>query len=77
MVFQGCFKGVSRRLRKFHECFETFSRKFKAYRKSCSVVVVVAASRAEGGLVCIQETNCMEGNAQFSLKIPDLRLKFF
>ena len=45
-------------------------------RKICFVVVVVAASRAEGGLVCIQETNCMEGNAQFSLKIPDIRLNF-
>ena len=33
-MFQGSFKGVSRTLRKFHECFETVSRKFKAYQKS-------------------------------------------
>ena len=55
-MFQGCFKGVSRTLWKFHECFEIVSRMFKAYRKSFNkifgvVVVVVAASRAEGGLV--------------------------
>ena len=33
-MFQENFKGVSKKLSKFHECFETASRKFKAYQKS-------------------------------------------
>ena len=33
-MFQESFKGVSKKLSKFHECFETVSRKFKAYWKS-------------------------------------------
>ena len=33
-MFQESFKGVSKKLSKFHECFETVSRKFKAYQKS-------------------------------------------
>ena len=55
--FKGCFKGVSRMLWKFHECFEIVSRKLKHIeslsKNICFVVVVVAASRAEGGLVHI------------------------
>ena len=31
--FKG-LKGISNKLIKFHKCFETFSRKFKAYQKS-------------------------------------------
>ena len=56
-MFQWYLKGISKKLIKFHECFETVSRNFKAYQKSfkkvCFVVVVVAASRAEGGLVLV------------------------
>ena len=33
-MFQESFKGVSKKLSKFDECFETVSRKFKAYQKS-------------------------------------------
>ena len=33
-MFQESFKGVSKKLSKFHEFFETVSRKFKAYQKS-------------------------------------------
>ena len=33
-MFQESFKGVSKKLIKFDECFETVSRKFKAYQKS-------------------------------------------
>ena len=55
-MFQGCFKGVSRTLRKFHEWYETVSilslNHIKSFLKNiCFGVVVVAASRAEGGLV--------------------------
>ena len=55
-MFQESFKGVSKKLSKFDECFNTVSRKFKAYQKSFKksfvvVVIIVAASRAEGGLV--------------------------
>ena len=33
-MFQESFKGVSKKLSKFDEFFETVSRKFKAYQKS-------------------------------------------
>ena len=33
-MFQESSKGISKRLSKFDECFETVSRKFKAYQKS-------------------------------------------
>ena len=51
-MFQESFKGVSKKLSKFHECFETVSSISKVFQNSFVVgVVVVAASRAEGGLV--------------------------
>ena len=46
-VFQGSLKGVSR---KFKGCFKHIKSLSK---KVCFVVVFVAASRAEGGLVCV------------------------
>ena len=53
--FQRYFKGISKKLRKFHECFKAFQGILKQIKslskKVCLVVVVVAASRAEGGLV--------------------------
>ena len=53
-MFQRYLKGISKKLIKFHECFETVSRNFKAYQKSFKkglfVFVVVATSRPEGGL---------------------------
>ena len=33
-MFQRYLKGISKKLIKFHECFETVSRNFKAYQKS-------------------------------------------
>ena len=40
-MFQESFKGVSKKLSKFHECFETVSRKFKAYQKSFKKVLLL------------------------------------
>ena len=40
-MFQESFKGVSKKLSKFHEYFETVSRKFKAYQKSIKKVLLL------------------------------------
>ena len=50
--FQGCFKGVLWILRMFPECFKEVSRKLsRSFRKVSCCMVLIAASRAEGGLV--------------------------
>ena len=42
-MFQESFKGVSKKLSKFHECFETVSRKFKAYQKSFKIALLLVS----------------------------------
>ena len=53
--FKGCFKGVLRVFQGHYRSFMSVSRLFQGSLKHieslCFVVVVVAASRAEGGLV--------------------------
>ena len=59
--FKGCFKGVLRVFQGRYGSFMSVSRLFQGCLKHieslskniCFVVVVVAASRAEGGLVCL------------------------
>ena len=51
-MFQESFKGVSKKLSKFRDCFTEVQSISKFFQKSFDVVVVVvAAFRAEGGLV--------------------------
>ena len=42
-MFQESFKGVSKKLSKFHEYFETVSRKFKAYQKSFKIALFLVS----------------------------------
>ena len=50
--FQGCFKGVSWFLRVFPECFKEVSMKSsRCFKKVSYYMALIAASRAEGGLV--------------------------
>ena len=64
--FKGCFKGVLRVFQGHYRSFMSVSRLFQGSLKHieslCFVVVVVAASRAEGGLVkCFSQQNrCSE-----------------
>ena len=56
-MFQGCLMKVSWE-RKFHGCFKSFSKKFQenvqgVSKKVSCCMALIAASRAEGGLVLI------------------------
>ena len=56
-MFQGCLMKVSWE-RKFHGCFKSFSKKFQenvsgVSKKVSCCMALIAASRAEGGLVYI------------------------
>ena len=53
--FQGCFKGVSM-IEGVSRVFQgSFKKTFKVFQKSFMCMALIAASRAEGGLVFIRK----------------------
>ena len=73
-MFQGCLMKVSWE-RKFHGCFKSFSKKFQenvqgVSKKVSCCMALIAASRAEGGLVFITFYKLMQHNAFWSKSLP-------
>ena len=57
--FQGCFKGVSM-IKGVSRVFQgSFKKTFKVFQKSFMYMALIAASRAEEGLVCCLECKNM------------------
>ena len=81
--FKGCFKGVLRVFQGHYRSFMSVSRLFQGSLKHieslCFVVVVVAASRAEGGLVYHRNRNeaIFEGIFFIEIKTKDVRNSIF
>ena len=70
-MFQGCLMKVSWE-RKFHGCFKSFSKKFQenvqgVSKKVSCCMELIAASRAEGGLVYFPEEKSNYGSLMSSL----------